>query len=53
MIIYNSTWSILIQWIMVMIVRSQSDLVNTIESVLLFVINLITRTKNVQKGEEN
>ena len=29
MIIYNSTWSILTQWIRVMIVRWQSDLVNT------------------------
>ena len=34
------------------IVRWQSDLVNTKESVLLFVINLITQTRMVQKGEE-
>jgi len=31
MIIYNSIWSILIQWIRVMIVRWQSDLLNTKE----------------------
>ena len=34
MIIYNSTWSILIQWIMDMIVRWHSGLVNTKESAL-------------------
>jgi len=34
MIIYNSTWQILIQWIRVTILRRQSDLVQTIESVL-------------------
>ena len=33
-IIYYSKWSFLIQWIMVMIVRWQSDLVNTNESLL-------------------
>ena len=34
MIIYNSTWSILIQWIRVMIFRWQSDIVKTKESTL-------------------
>jgi len=33
-IIYNSTWSYLIQWIIVLIVMWQSDLVNTNESIL-------------------
>jgi len=33
MIIYNSEWSIIIQWIRVKIVRWQSDLENTKESI--------------------
>ena len=53
MIIYNSTWSILIHWIRVMIVRWQSDLVNTKESVLP-VRNkpYYTNKRKVQKWEE-
>ena len=45
MSIYKSTWPILIQWLRVMLVRWQSDLVNTKESVRPVCDNLITRTK--------
>jgi len=52
-IIYNSTWSILIQWIRVMIVRWQSDQLKTKESIhFLFVINLITLMKEKYRKRE-
>ena len=48
MVIYHSTWLILIQWVRVIIVRWQSDIVSTRhrEEYFLFVMNLITRTKD-------
>jgi len=53
MIIYNSTWSILTQWIRVMIVRWQSDLVNTKESERPDCDKPYHSNKSkVQKGEE-
>ena len=53
MIIYNSSWSIFIQWIRVMIVRWQSALVHTKESVLpVFQKPYYSNKRNVQKGEE-
>jgi len=42
---HDYLWSILIQWIRVMIARWQSDLVNTKKAYVLYIINLITRTK--------
>ena len=53
MVIYKSKWSILIQWIRVMLDMWQSGQVNTKQAHWLFMINLITLTKrNVRKGEE-
>ena len=50
---YNSTWSNLIQWIGVMIVRWQSDSVNTKESVLPVCDKSYHTNKRIlQKGEE-
>jgi len=51
MIIYNSTWSILIQFIRVMIVRWRSNVVNTKESELPVCDKKIrTNKRKVQKG---
>ena len=53
MIIYNITWSTLIQWIRIMIVRWQSDLVNTKKSILPVCDKPYHMNKRtVQKGEE-
>jgi len=53
LIIYNSTWSILIQWIRVIIVRWQSYLVKTKESVLpVYDKPHHTNKRKVQKWEE-
>jgi len=53
MIIYNSTLSILIQWIRAMIVNWQSDLVITKESLLSVCDKPYNMNKRkVQKGEE-
>ena len=49
MISYNSTWSILIQWIRVMIVRWQSDLVKKEKEYTLFVITLSHEQKKSTK----
>jgi len=51
MIIYNSTWSVLIQWIRVMIVRWQNDLVKEIVPPVCDKPYHINKSK-VQKGEE-
>jgi len=52
MIIYDSTWSILIQWIRVMIVGWHSDQVNTKESILPFCDKPYhTNKRRVQIGE--
>ena len=52
-IIYNSKWSILIQWTRVMIVRRQSDLEKQKESILSVADKPYTLNKReVQKGED-
>ena len=49
-IIYNYTWSILIQWVRDILLGD--DLVYTIDAYFLIVINLITRTMDFSKCEQ-
>jgi len=54
LILYNGWLSVLIQWIRAIMIRWQSDLLNTKERILLVCENLITITKkrNDRKGRK-